>query len=207
MIRTMPYTPDEVQAMTEEDKAKVEVGEWQKVLDEIEIGKINFDGIMDLRHKLVTICKKIYPNPLIAYTGNAFRNRFIFDEGFDPDDPAGVNEFIVFQRAKMPTPIVYEVEFPSIHEAIEFHESKKVSLITEKKPSTAIPNICKEVSPDRIMCVPDRIIQNDDTIICRILGKDSPRTSKAIQYFYRLQGNSGRTSSVDNMKLLKSIAY
>lgn len=166
-IRTVPYTDDEVKVMSKEQHVGIKIDGYEKVVDEVVVERFIANNLDTIRNQIMAICTDTN-TAIIAYMGDAFKERFLFNEGYDPLNKTGICEIILHQR-KNPQP------------------SESLS------PSKTSPHI-----NGKRMLNPAFFIHDDDTIICRIFSRSRSEIAKTEDYFLQSHKPHGRGGAIDN---------
>ena len=161
-IQSTLFSPDEFKSLPRNEQLMAKLSKYEK-LEQIVIDRVAVETADELKDRIKETCEKVQAG-IILYMGDAFKDRFLFDEGYDPSNENRMVEGIIFQDTGKRLSIPPD----------DLGRSKGLVYFDDGK----------------VMQNPAGLLGPNSTIICRVFGKNHVEYDKTNSTLYQMANSS-----------------
>lgn len=218
---TVPYSKEELNHMTADQRALAKGRGREKLISEEVIEKSRMEDTESLRRRILEICDRYHPSPIIITGMNTLDNSFLTDKPYRGKSKKEIFEIIVF-RYKNPNAV--EQEFKKLlNRSSRDQPIRKLEFLSENdyqksvrkqlpKDDLALTDMLIMYTKYRISRILHRksrassinlsnlrsILNYDVEVLFRVIGKDMRKAVNAKEYYINFHRLTGSLHSITN---------
>lgn len=162
-IQSTVIKPDEFASLPPHEQIKAKLRENKK-FEEVVIDRVAVESADELKNRVKETCNTLQTG-IIVYIGDAFKDRFLFNDGYDPSNEISMVEGIIFQDTGKRLSIPPPDDLGRSQGLVYFDDGT-------------------------VMQNPGGLLGPNSTIICRVFARNPSEYQTTIEPMYRMSNSS-----------------